>query len=139
MSAVDVAAVRPLERKFPPVVPVAMVALALAVVGGVILAGQAMEHPSVTLPAALEVAAIALELVAVVLLVRIRPFAWQRFGQVFAVALIAYVVQGGMIEWAFAKNHTPGGPLAALTCGTVVFATIVPLMIAYTVARYQAV
>jgi hypothetical protein len=139
MSAVEVAAVRPFERKFPPVVGVAMLALALAVTGGVILAGQAQEHPSVTTPGVLEVGAIVLELAAFVMLARIRPFAWDRFRLVFAWALVAYVIQGGMIEWAFAKYHTPARPLIALTLGIVVFATAVPLMIAFTVARYQAV
>jgi apolipoprotein N-acyltransferase len=111
----------------------------LAVTGGVILAGQALSRPSVAFPAVLEIAAIVLELAAIVMLVRIRPFAWDRFRLVFAWGFVAYVIQGGMIEWAFARNHTPGRPLAVLTLGIVVFATVVPLMIAFTVARYQAV
>ena len=139
MTAVDVAAVRPFERKLPPVVGVSMAALALAVTGGVILAARPLEHPSIVFPAALEVAAVVLELAAVVMMLRIRPFAWRRFRQVFAIALVAYVIQGAMIEWAFAKNHTPAGPITALTFGIVVFSTIVPLMIAFTVARYEAV
>jgi hypothetical protein len=139
MTVVDLAPVRPFERKIPPVVGVAMFSLALAVTGGVILAAQAQGHPSVALPMVLEVAAIVLELVAIAMMISIRPFAWFRFRQVFAVALVAYVIQGGMIEWAFAKNHTPAGPMTALTIGIVVFSTIVPMMIAFTVARYQAV
>ena len=139
MSAGDVVAVRPFERKLPPVVGVAMVALAFAVTGGVILAGQPVQHPSLVGPTVLEGGALVLELVSIVMMLRIRPFAWDRFRLVFGWAFLAYVIQGGMIEWAFAKNHTPGGPIAVLTCGIVVFSTIVPLMIAYTVARYQAV
>lgn len=139
MTVADLVPVRPFERKLPPVVGVAMASLALAVTGGVILAAQAESHPSVALPMALEVAAVVLELVAIVMMVSIRPFAWFRFRQVFAWAFVAYVIQGGMIEWAFAKNHTPAGPLTALTMGIVVFATIVPVMIAFTTARYQAV
>jgi hypothetical protein len=139
MTAVDLAPVRPFERKLPPVVGVAMLSLAMAVTGGVILAAQAQSTPSVALPMVIEIVAVALELVAVVMTLSIRPFAWLRFRQVFAVALVAYVIQAGMIEWAFAKNHTPAGPLTALTLGIVVFATIVPLMIAFTTARYQAV
>ena len=139
MTVVDLVPVRPFERKLPPVVGVAMVSLALAVTGGVILAAQAESRPSVVLPMVLEVVAVALELVAIVMMLSIRPFAWFRFRPVFAIALVAYVIQAGMIEWAFAKNHTPAGPLTALTLGIVVFATSVPVMIAFTVARYQAV
>jgi hypothetical protein len=134
-----VASTRPFERKMPPVVEVAMVALAAAVTGGVILAAQATEEPSLTIPTILMVAAAVLELVAAVLLVRIRPFAWDRFRLVYGWAFVAYAIQAGMIEWSFAKNDTPAGPLTLLTIGLVVFATVVPLMIGFTVARYQAV
>jgi hypothetical protein len=84
-------------------------------------------------------AGIVLELVAVVMLATIRPFAWPRFAQVARWALLAYVAQSAIIEWSFVKNHVPGRPLSVLTAGLVVFATVVPLMIAFTVARYRAV
>jgi hypothetical protein len=139
MTATDAVAVRPFERSMPPVVGVSMVALTLAITGGVILSAQATEQPSLILPAVLMGTAVILELVAVVMLLRIRPFAWGVFRQVAVWALVAYVAQSALIEWSFAKNHVPGGPLTVLTVGLVVFATIVPLMIAFTVARYQAV
>lgn len=131
--------VRPFERKLPPVVEVAMVALAAAVTGGVILASQVTEDPSLVFPTVLMIVAAVLELVSIVLAVRVRPFAWDRFRQVYLWGFVAYAIQGGMIEWSFAKNDTPSGPLTLLTIGIVVFSTIVPLMIAFTVARYQAV
>lgn len=137
MTAAEAAHVRPFERKLPPVVGVSMAALALAITGGVILAAQAKRQPSLTLPTVLVVAALVLELAAGVMTVTIRPFAWSRFRQVFLWALLAYVVQSGIIEWAFVRNDIPAGPLTALTLGLVVFATVVPLMIAFTVARYQ--
>ena len=139
MTALGVTPFRPFDRKLPPVVEVAMVALAAAVTGGVILAAQATEKPSLVLPTVLMVVAAVLELATVVLAMRIRPFAWDRFRQVYGWGFVAYSIQGGMIEWSFAKNHTPAGPLTLLTIGLVVFATIVPLMIAFIVARYQAV
>lgn len=134
----DVAHVRPFERHVPPVIPVAMTALGLAVTAGVILAAQAMTHPSLVLPTVLVAAAVALEIAAVVLAVSIRPFAWTRFRHVGAWTLLAYVLQSSMIEWSFAKNHVPGGPMTLLTIGILVFATVVPFMIAFTVARYEA-
>lgn len=130
---------RPFDRTLPPVVGVSMASLTLAVTGGVILAAQAMQKPSLALPTVLEVGAVVLELVAVALMVGIRPFAWGRFRQVFGIALVAYAIQAGVIEWSFVKNHVPGSPLTVLTVGLLVFATIVPLMIAFTAARYQAV
>ena len=139
MTAVDVATVRPFERTMPPVVPVAMVALALAVTGGIFLAANALQDPSLALPATLEIAAIALEIVAYVMAARIRPLAWDRFRQVFLWAFLAYAIQGGMIEFSFINNDTPNDPLVWLTLGIVAFVTLVPLMIAFTVARYQAV
>lgn len=135
-----VAPVRPFDRKLPPVVEVAMVGLAAAVTGGVILAAQSTENdPSLVLPTILMAVAVVLELAAAVLALRIRPFAWDRFRQVYLWGFVAYAIQAGMIEWSFAKNDTPAEPLTLLTIGLVVFATIVPLMIAFTVARYQAV
>jgi len=129
----------PFDRKLPPVIGVSMAALTLAVTGGVILAAQAMSRPSLTLPTVLEIAAVALELAAVGMLISIRPFAWGRFRQVFGFALIAYIIQAGIVEWSFVRNHVPRSPLTVLTVGLVVFATIVPLMIAFTATRYQAV
>jgi hypothetical protein len=90
-------------------------------------------------PTGFMVGAIVLELAAIVMLVTIRPFAWDRFFLVLGWTLLAYVLQSGIIEWSFIINDVPGRPLAVLTAGLVVFATIVPLMIAFTVARYQSV
>lgn len=133
------ARVRPIERELPPVIPLAMVSLALAVTGGVILAALSMSNPSLVLPTVLVVAAVVLEVAAAVMAATIRPFAWDRFRSVFLWALLAYVFQAGIIEYSFIRNDIPGGPLAVLTIGLVVFATDVPLMIAFTTARYQAV
>ena len=122
MSSVAAAPVRPFERKFPPVVVAAMVGLTLAITGGVLVVAQMGEKQSLAVPTGFMVGAIVLELAAIVMLVTIRPFAWDRFFLVLGGALLAYVL-----------------PLAVLTAGLVVFATIVPLMIAFTVARYQSV
>ncbi|MFN8037317.1 MAG: hypothetical protein U0V73_15455 [Acidimicrobiia bacterium] len=139
MSAVLPPPVRPFERKLPPVVGLSMVALALAVIGGIVISARIGEKMSLVLPIALAVAAGVLELAAIVIMARIRPFAWDRFLLVGKWALLAYVIQAGIIEYAFVRNHTPGGTVAVLTFLLVIFATSVPLMIAFTVARYQAV
>lgn len=129
----------PIERVMPPVVPVAMLALALAVTGGVILAAGAMTDPSLVVPGVLVVAAVVMEIVAAVMMTSIRPFAWVRFRQVAAWALLAYAIQSAVIVFAFVVNDVPAGPMALFSIGLVVFATDVPLMIGFTVARYERV
>lgn len=130
---------RPFNRKMPPVVGLGMAALSLAVIGGVLVAAQIGTEPSLVLPRVLVTVALVLEAVAVVMMVRVRPFAWAVFRKVFGVALCAYIVQSGIIGWTFVKNDVPSGPFVVLTGGLVVFATIDPLMIAFTVARYQVI
>lgn len=130
---------RPIERVLPPVIPVAMVALALAVTGGVVLAAGAMTNPSLVVPAVLVVAAVVVELAAAVMVASIRPFAWERFRQVMGWALLAYVIQSAVIVFAFVVNDVPAATMALFCVGLVVFATDVPLMIGFTVARYERV
>ena len=51
--------------------------------------------------------------------------------------LLAYALVAGMIEYVFLRNSTSGGPLVVLTLSLVVFALTVPVLIAFTVARYD--
>ena len=138
MSATAAGVLRPFERKFPPVVAIGMVALTLAVTGGVLVVSQIGEDPALLVPSILMGGAIVLEIVAIVMLVTIRPFAWDRFAQVFRWALLAYIAQSAIIGWSFIRNDVPGRPFSVLTAGLVVFGTVVPTMIAFTVARYQS-
>jgi hypothetical protein len=48
------------------------------------------------------------------------------------------VIAAGLIEFAFVRNHTRGEPLAVVTAMLVLFAVTVPLIISFTVARYQS-
>lgn len=131
--------VRPFERRMPPVVPVGMAALTLAITGGVLLVAQIGSEPKLTVPAVFIIGAVVAEVVVVAMLASIRPLAWWRFKQVLGWALVAYVLQSAIIEWTFIKNKVPSGPLTLLTLGLVVFSTVVPLMVAFTTARYQEV
>jgi hypothetical protein len=63
-------------------------------------------------------------------------FAWRRFFEVARWALVGYVLVAGMIEYAFLRNNLSGGALIVLTLSLVVFAVHVPVLIAFTVARY---
>jgi hypothetical protein len=60
-----------------------------------------------------------------------------RFFDVAKWALLAYAIVAGTIEYAFLRNHLSGGPLVVLTLSLVVFAVHVPMLIGFTVARYD--
>ncbi len=47
----------------------------------------------------------------VIMLARVKDFAWERFFQVARWSLLAYAVIAGMIEYAFLENHVRGGTL----------------------------
>jgi hypothetical protein len=49
---------------------------------------------------------------------------------------LAYAIIGAMIEYAFLRDHLSGGPLVVLTLSVAVFVVHVPVLIAFTVARY---
>jgi hypothetical protein len=47
------------------------------------------------------------------------------------------VIIAGMIEYSFLRDHITGGALVVLTLSLVVFAVHVPLLIGFTVARFD--
>ncbi len=59
-------------------------------------------------------------------LARSRGFAWARFFEVARWALLAYLIIGAMIEYAFLRDHLSGGPLVVLTLSLAVFVVHVP-------------
>jgi hypothetical protein len=126
------------ERRFPPVAELATVSLAMVVVGGILLASYVPRRPPLGLPTALACIGAALILASVFLLSRLRDFAWDRFFVVFRWALLAYIISAAMIGFAFVRDHTRGAPLALVVLMLVIFAADVPLIIAFTVARYSS-
>ncbi len=132
------AATQPAGRRFPPVAGLATGSLALAVIGGILLASYAPRRPPLGGPAVLAAISAALILASLVLLARLRPFAWHRFFLVFRWALLAYVISAGMIGFAFVRDHTRGAPLVLVAVLLLIYALDVPLIIAVTVARYSS-
>jgi hypothetical protein len=124
------------SRRLPPVTELGMASLALIVAGGIYLSAKLPQHVPLT-PAVILLALSAL-LVAVnlILLARVRGFPWTRFAEVGKWALLAYAITAGMIEYVFVHNHVRGGTLVVLTLSLVVYAVHVPMLIAFTVARY---
>jgi hypothetical protein len=126
-------------RWLPPVTQLQVGALALVIVGGVYMASYFPRRPPLALPIALLAGSVTLCAIGALMLGRVRDFAWDTFFLVGRWALLAYVTQAGMIEFAFVHNHARGAPLVVVTVMLVMFAITIPIVIAFTVARYQVV
>ncbi len=126
------------SRRFPPVAELAIVSLALVVIGGILMASYVPRRPPLGAPITITAVSAALLLLGSYLLSRLRQFAWGRFFLVFRWALLAYVISAAMIGFAFVRDHTRGVPLAVVATMLAIFALDVPLIIAFTVARYAS-
>jgi hypothetical protein len=125
-------------RRFPPVAALTVGSLALIVVGGILMASYVPRRPPLGVPTALAAVSAALALASVFLLARLEQFAWDRFFLVFRWGLLAYAVSAGMIGFAFIRDHTRGAALALVLVMLVIYALDVPVVIAFTVARYSS-
>ena len=92
---------------------------------------------SLALSIALLALAAAILIVNLVVLSRLRDFAWDTFFVVGRWALLAYLVIAGMLEYVFVLDGTPGTTLALLTASLVIYAIDIPLLFAFSVAQYQ--
>jgi hypothetical protein len=127
------------ERKLPPVTALAMTSLALIVAGGIYLAAHLPNRVPLA-PAVILLALSATLLVAnLITLARVPGFNWARFFQVARWALLAYAITAGMIAYAFLYDKVSGGALVVLLLSLVVYAVHVPMLIGFTVARYDPV
>lgn len=126
-----------LERRLPPIAELVVASVALMLSGGVYLAAHLPHQPPLAPAVGLLAGGGALTLAAMVLLSRVRPFAWGTFFLVARWALLAYVVIAGILGFVFVYDHTRGTTLAVLILTLVVFALDVPTIMAFTVARYH--
>ena len=125
------------ERRLPPVTALGMLSLSLIVAAVIYMSAHLPEHVPLG-PAVALLAVSALVLAGTVLaLAKTEGFAWPRFIEVGRWALLAYAFIAGMIEYVFLRNNTSGATLVVLTCCLLVFALTVPVLIAFTVARYD--
>ena len=125
------------EPKLPPVTELGVVSMALIVAGGISIAAKLPGDVPLTLPVLLLAASALVMAANVVALSRVDGFNWDAFFDVAKWALVAYAVIAGMLEFVFLHNGTSGGVLVVLTLSLVVYAVHVPLLIGFTVARYQ--
>src|ERR1700752_1859922 len=125
------------NRKVPPVTALWMLSLALIAGGVSYLAAYLPKRAPLGPAIGFLAAAGGVLLLRVVLLARQRAFAWQRFRQVAGWTLLAYIVIAGMIEYAFVYDHTRGAVLVVMTSMLFVFMLAPPLLVGFTVARFQ--
>ena len=125
------------QADFPPVMPLGIATLILVVAGGIIITAQYGRHADLLVPGVLLGVAAVLLVVNVVLVSRIKEFARPVFRRVLGWALLAYVVIAGILEFVFVYDHTPHRLLVLLSAMLLLFALDVPLMLAYSVARWQ--
>lgn len=123
----------------PPVAELGAVSMIAIVVSVVFMASYLPKRAPLAVPIVCLAVAASLQVLNWVLIARVRPFARSRFVQVGRWTLLAYAVIGGMIEFAFIYDRTRGVQLALLTSALVLFVLNVPVLVAFTVARYEAV
>lgn len=128
----------PFKTGLPPISWISTFVLALIVTGGVYLAAFIPRHPPLAIPTALLALSVLLLIVNVILLIRIPVFAWKRFLSVLRWALLAYCIIAGMLEYVFIYDGTRGSVLVILSAMLAVFAVDVPIIIAFTVARFES-
>ncbi len=127
------------ERRLPPVTQLGAASMAFVAIGVIYLAAYLPKQAPLGVAVACLACAAALLLVNAVLLSRTERFAWWRFFQVMRWGLLAYLIVAGMLEYTFLYDHTRGALLAVMTSMLVLFMVNVPLLLAFTVARFQAV
>lgn len=126
-------------RDMPPITAVCMASMALVIAGGILLAAHLPTVPPLGPSVGLVVAGAVVLGAAVGMLARVRSFAWGRFFGVVRWVLLAYLVIAGVLAFVFVDDGTRGGPLVLMLCSLAVFALDVPLILGFTVARYEAV
>lgn len=122
-----------------PPIPLACIAsMALVLTGGIYLASHLPRRAPLGPAEGLVAAAGAALLVAVVLVARLRDFAWDMFFLVVKWSLLAYFVIAGILEYVFVDDGTRGSMLLVLTLSLFVFAVDIPILFGFSVARFQA-
>ena len=124
-------------RRLPPISELLMASMACVIAGGIYLAAHLPQRAPLGLAASLLAAGAALLVGAAVLVSLLRPFAWRIFFRVAGWALVAYAVIAGLLEFTFVYDHTRGSLLVVLTLSLLVFALDIPLLLGFSVARYQ--
>ncbi len=125
------------KRPIPPVDKIALISLIIIVIDGVYMASYLPRHAPMGVIIGLLIASGAFLMAACITVSRIRPFAWDKFFLVLRWVIVEYIVEAGMLEYVFAYDHVRGSMLAILTIALFIFASDIPIIMAFTVARFQ--
>ncbi len=127
----------PDQDSLPPVTEVCVAAMSVIIVGGIYMASHLPNAAATTLPVIVIVAGFLLIGWNVIALSRLREFSWSSFWLVGRWALLAYVVIGGMLAFVFVRDGTRGTQLVLVVLMLIAYALIIPMLLAFSVARYQ--
>lgn len=127
------------NRSLPPIAEMVIVSMALVITSGIYLASHLPRRASLAPVTGLLVGAGLALLGATIATSRLADFNWRVFFQVWRWASLAYLVIGGILEFVFVFDHTGGSMLVVFTLSLALFAIDIPLLLAFSVARYQEV
>jgi hypothetical protein len=127
------------EPQRPPIVPLAVASMAAIIIGGIYIAGHLPQQFPLTPAVILLIVSLVLAGAALVMLRGLDQFSWPTFFTVGRWALLAYVVIAGMLEYVFVVDGVRGSTLILTTLMLAVYALDIPLILAFSVARYQPV
>jgi hypothetical protein len=125
------------ERPLPPSTQLGAASMAFIAVGVIYLAAYLPKRAPLWFAVVCLAIAAALVAVNLLLIARTPDFALWRFAQVMRWGLLPYLVVAGMLEYTFLYDHTRGAVLAIMTGMLFLFMVNVPLLMAFTVARFE--
>jgi len=96
-------------RKLPPISEIAIVTMALVVIGGTYIAAHIPDDVPLLLPTLLAAAAAILLVANIYLTATLKPFAWGVFRQVFGWSLVGYGVISALLMFVFLLYLLTGG------------------------------
>jgi hypothetical protein len=134
-SAAETAALA--QRRLPPIIEIGTAAMVLAIAGVIYTSSYIPGKPNLAPAVGLLAGSASIVLVNAVILSRIRNFAWGVFWKVGAWTLAAYAIIAGMLMFIFIYDRVPTGQLTLLVLTLAVFAVNIPVMLAFSVARFQ--
>ncbi len=137
MAQIPTPSVSLADRKLPPIAEMIVVSMALVISSGIYLASHLPQRASLVPVTVLLVVAGFSTLSAVLAVSRLRDFNWRVFFLVLRWAMVAYVIIGGILEFVFIFDHTRGSMLLVFTLSLAIFALDIPLLLSFSVARYQ--
>jgi hypothetical protein len=121
----------------PPVSELAIVTMTLVVTAGIYMAGHIPDDVPTLLPTILTAVAAVILAINVVMLARLKRFAWPIFRQVAGWSLVGYGVISALLLWVFIRDDIPNDVMTLLAASLVIFAVNIPLLFGFSVARYQ--